>query len=135
MKNGGGVPLPFSVVKSPKSDAKTFGFERNFTVYCDSIHLSPRVWCYSCINEGHHMWCRIDKSYPHLLFSTSIISFGFELIRFFFFQYELLFCIQDLEDSVSYAYVKVKFFTVVHVMHLTSIFSFQPIVVTMMMNS
>ena len=75
------------------------------------------------------------KVIPIFLVFNLNTFFGFELIRFFFFQYELLFCIQDLEDSVSYAYVKVKFFTVVHVMHLTSIFSFQPIVVTMMMNS
>ena len=68
-----------------------------------------------------------------------MIFFGFEINRFLFlFQYELLFCIQDLEDSVSYAYVKVKlehfflfdYFLLLYshsyVMHLTSIFSLHP---------
>ena len=64
-----------------------------------------------------------------------MISQDFELSGFFLFQYELLFCIQDLEDSVSYAYVKVNLsllsfsaLTLLHVIYstfqLTSIAAF-----------
>ena len=40
--------------------------------------------------------------------------------NFVFFQYELLFCIQDLEDSISYMYVKVIWISVCKIAALAS---------------
>ena len=56
----------------------------------------------------HFQWTRVGKG-PSNPFHVSGQFSILETSDRSFFQYELLFCIQDLEDSVSYAYVKVEF--------------------------
>ena len=42
-------------------------------------------------------------------------------LKIYFFQYELLFCIQDLEDSISYMYVKVILLSYTNILAIKSL--------------
>ena len=53
-----------------------------------------------------HLFQNLETFFT-LQYKKVICANIFELLKMFLFQYELLFCIQDLEDSISYMYVKV----------------------------
>ena len=44
-----------------------------------------------------------------------------EFLKIYLFQYELLFCIQDLEDSISYMYVKVILISYTNILAIKSL--------------